>query len=133
MINDVFVLLADSIEKEACLKIQIKELEIGQKLDSEAKDSLYCEVVLARFEKNIDKLIKAGHSALDIYNALQIAEADSEDNEHFAGMFFKHSPNHLEKSEYYANHSGRPAMFEKKFKKGIYELFEKYQTVQEVT
>lgn len=129
MITEILILFAEEVEREACLRIELDELNTGIKLNLEEKDEAYCQIVIARFEKFIDRLLKANCSEQDIYNVLQIAEADSEENEWFAGMYFGHSPNDYEKIDYYANHSQRPEIFEKKFKAAISKLFQQRQSV----
>jgi hypothetical protein len=130
MITEILILLAEEVEKEVCLKIENDELKTGNKLSHEYRDELYCQKVISKFEKFITRLRKAGCSEQDIYNVLQMAEANSEENEWFAGLHFGHSPNGDEKFDYYANHTQRPKIFEEKFKAAISRLFQQPELVE---
>lgn len=129
MITEILILFAEGVEKNVRLEIELEEFKSGNKLSDEERDDVYCQKVIAKFEKFITRLRKTNCSEADIYNVLQIAEANSEENEWFAGLHFAHSPNGEEKFDYYANHSQRPKIFEKKFKAAITELFQQAETV----
>lgn len=124
MISELLKLLAEEVEKEVCLRIENDELKTGIKLSQEERNEVHCQKVISKFEKFIDRLRKAGCLEQDIYNVMQMAESESEDNEWFAGIHFGHSPNGNEKFEYWANHTDRPKFFENKFRAAVYKMFE---------
>ena len=124
MISELLKLLAEEVEKEVCLRIENDELKTGIKLSREERNEVHCQKVISKFEKFIDRLREAGCLEQDIYNVMQMAESESEDNEWFAGIHFGHSPNGNEKFEYWANHTDRPKFFEKKFRDAVYKMFE---------
>lgn len=126
MVTAILKILAAEVERSACLKIELAELKNGQKFDLEKKDELYCEFVTAEFEKIVKDLIEANHSFQDVYLALQIAEAESEENKFFAGLSFNHDPTQDEARNYYFLETKRSETFAAKFRPALERIFLNY-------
>lgn len=127
MVTAILKILAAKTEKVACLKIELEELKTGQKFDPEEKDKLYCEIVTGELKKIAKHLAEAGHSFQDVYLALQIAEAESEENNFFAGLHFKHKPSDKEAEKHYFFNSNRSETFSEKFRPTLKQIFDDCQ------